>query len=51
MKEMEKGIYYDKIPQLKKEIFHFDFYNESTQNSELTDLRDKLKNFVDKFYL
>lgn len=48
---MEKGIYFDKIPQLKKEIFHFDFFNESTQNSELNILRQKLKQFVDRFYL
>lgn len=49
--EMEKAIYFDKIPQLNKETYYFDFYNESIQNSDLNELRSKLKGFVDKFYL
>ena len=49
--EMEKAIYFDKIPQLNKETYYFDFYNESIQNSDLNELRLKLKGFVDKFYL
>jgi hypothetical protein len=51
IKEMEKAIYFDKIPQLNKEIYYFDFYNEGIQNSDLNELRLKLKGFVDKFYL